>query len=432
MIASMDVQRTIVEASPRKLDKILAQKVSRAYGAVSTPIEIVELMIKISGVSRFSDLKILEPGAGFCDFSSAIKRMHPRAKIAGVEINPEIYEKAREMFPEFQLHLADFLLWDTEQRYDLIIGNPPYGIVGHSSHYPIHVLRAQKDLYKQRFKTWYGKYNVYGAFIEKGIELLAPGGRLVYIVPATWMILEEFKLLRKFLSLSGKLRVFYLGEKVFLGRNVSTVIIRLDIGNPGQLVLFDLSDLRTGRICYKANNYKGELIRFEDDFTRGFQPNSVNLGELFEMRFAARSPEVKEHPAVEQAQVNRLVPVLTGRNLRRGSIDYTNCYSGLWMPKERAGDLREWYRLPRIVVGHTKGGRVIAAVEKRGYPWHEEIHLLPKNPRLDLMEICEYLNSDAVQTYMKTLYREITPHVTITQLELLPVPKSFAHITQGT
>ncbi|MGB9601849.1 MAG: Eco57I restriction-modification methylase domain-containing protein [Limisphaerales bacterium] len=92
------------------------------------------------------------------------------------------------------------------------MGNPPYGIPSPSNHYTIKIDTKIKEKYKSQYKTWYGKYNVYGAFIEKSIKLLKQEGQLIFIVPATFMILDEFKKLRLFLSENGDVKLIYLGS----------------------------------------------------------------------------------------------------------------------------------------------------------------------------------------------------------------------------
>ncbi|WP_440310656.1 Eco57I restriction-modification methylase domain-containing protein, partial [Klebsiella pneumoniae] len=72
--------------------------------------------------------------------------------------------------------VADFLLWEPGEGFDLILGNPPYGIVGDGSKYPIHVLKEVKGAYKRVLSTWKGKYNLYGASLEKWVRLLKEGG----------------------------------------------------------------------------------------------------------------------------------------------------------------------------------------------------------------------------------------------------------------
>lgn len=404
-----------------KLDEILERNVWKTYGAVTTPVEIIDLMLTLSGVEKWEVLEILEPGSGLCDFSARIYSHHPNNEFTGIEVNPEIYNKAKVLYPQFNLILSDFLLWKTKAKYDIVIGNPPYGIVGDKSHYPIHALKGKKSSYKKASTTWFGKYNIYGAFIEKGVNLVKNTGRLIYIVPATFMILDDFKILRKFLSASGRVKVFYLGPKRFKQKTVSTAILIVIKGLQG-IELYEVQQLKNMVKCYEKDNYQGEIVRFDTLETRAFEENTVPLGQIFDIHFAARSPEVKKHNSVSKEPSNGLVPILTGRNLHSGWIDYNQCYSGYWMPKEIAPSLRQYYGLPHLVVGHTKAGKVVSAIDSGGYPWREEMHLLPKVESVDIAMIAQYLNSEEVQQYMRTLYKDITSHVTITQLRLLPIP----------
>jgi adenine-specific DNA-methyltransferase len=403
-----------------KLDEILQRDIWKTYGAVSTPAEIIDFMFEVSGVEKWQGLKILEPGCGFCDFLSRIYTRYPSNDFTGIEVNREVYDMIVGLYPHFTLRFSDFLLWDTAERYDLVIGNPPYGIIGDKTHYPIHVLKGKKVSYKKLSSTWYGKFNIYGAFIEKGLKLLKDKGRLVFIVPATFMILDDFKFLRKLLAVSGRVKVFYLGPRMFKGKSVSTAVLAVCKGLTG-IELYEVGGLKKIIQCYSSDTYDGSIIRFDSPETRHFEEETQPLVDLFSFHFAARSPEVKRHPLVSQEPKEGLVPVLTGRNLHAGWIDYDHSHSELWMPREAAPSLRSFYAFPHIVVGHTKGGKLVAAVDKQCYPWREDIHLVPKVNGLDLDEITLYLNSEHVQQYMHMLYKDITPHVTITQLKQLPI-----------
>jgi len=394
----------------------------KRYGAVSTPREVVRFMLKVSGIEKWEGLNILEPGCGFYDFSREIYCENPSNTFTGVEVNPEIYEIINKIFP-FRTILADFLLWETDERFDLVIGNPPYGIPG-SKRYPIQVTPEIKEKYKRLYETWRGKYNVYGLFIEKGIKLLKEGGRLVFIVPCTFMILDEFLKLRRFLAKTGEVKIYYLGEKVF-DKNVTVCVLiiiksrRLE----GRLGLYEVKDLKDIVTWYEKEGWAGEIIRFENEETKKFEEGKSLLQDLFEFHFAARSIEYYRSPEVSREPKPGYVCVLKGDNLHQNWIDYENCYTNLWVPKSSVGKFRWFYTIPHIVVGHTKGGRIVAAVDERCYPWREEIHLIPKVPLSidEMRRIAEYLNLDEVQKYVKILYKEITPHITITQLRILPI-----------
>jgi len=389
----------------------------RALGAIATPSDLVNFMVSLAAPSR-PRVRVLEPACGDAPFLSAFaERYGSLHELVGVDIDPAAVEQARRRIPSATILEADFLLWQPSEPFDLIIGNPPYGIIGDASHYPIHVFKERKRLYKRRFQTWRGKFNIYGAFIEHAVRLLRPDGRLVFVVPATWLVLDDFVQLRRFLAREGCLDVYYMGRP-FPDRNVVAVVLVLERGKGG-LALYDGESRMP--VVWKAS-YGGELIRFETPEALAFERGGIPLGELVDVYFAARSPEIRRHPSVASEPGEGLVPILTGRNLKPGWIDYERCYSGLWMPREEAPSLRFFYAFPHIVVGHTKGARVVAARDERCYPWREEFHLVPKVSGLDEADLVQYLNSEPVQRYVRTLYREIVPHLTMTQLRRVPVP----------
>ncbi|GIV16700.1 MAG: modification methylase TthHB8I [Armatimonadota bacterium] len=392
----------------------------RAFGVVYTPRHLVDFMVHLAYPHRKA-CRVLEPACADAPFLASFAQHYGRGhELVGVEIDPEHLKHARWNVPQATFVEADFLLWDPRAQFDIVLGNPPYGIIGDASHYPIHVLKERKKLYRQRSRTWYGKFNIYAAFIEHAVELLAPDGRLVFVVPASWLVLDDFQRLRSFLAESGKLHVYYLG-KVFPKRNVSVVVLVVEKGGQGLLLYDGTEELKV----FKPE-YSGEMIRFETAEWLRFERRGIPLEELFEIHFAARSPEVRKHPAVVSESRPGYVPVLTGRNLHAGRIDYESGYSGLWMPRERAAELRSFYGFPHLVVAHTKGARVVCAYDERCYPWREEFHLVPKVGSPDPVAIMEYLNSDLVQHYVKQLYRDFVPHLTATMLKRVPVDRAVA------
>ncbi len=420
--------------------------IKKDWGIFFTPQWVVDFMINLIDESLFdlSNIKILEPACGICQFLFGIKKnknyIFEKATVKmGVEINKKVIEYIYEhnLAQDINIVHHDYLLWETKERFDAIIGNPPYGIPSLSEHYTIRVDNETKKRYKQIYETWYGKYNVYGAFIEKSIKLLKENGQLIFIVPATFMILDEFKKLRSFLAVQGKTEIIYMGNDVFKPEaDVTTVILRFikSKSEKNKLVLYDYINGNL-KIITKNNRWSGDIILFSTEFSKMVDEIcSFKLGDIYTIRISPRTPEIKHNRDVIKAgdiqNKKNLLPILNGRNLKIGKIIYKSL-TGYWIEKEKKTSLRKFFDKPHIVVGlgFRGDGQVGAAYDYKAYPWMGDVyHLLRKytltNMQFDLTdeEVVEFLNSEIIKKYVKDVFRNITYHFNITQLKMLPLP----------
>jgi len=426
--------------------KILTDKVKRIkkdYGIFFTPEPIVDFTVNLIDMKRLSgkrDISILEPACGLAQFLIGIKRNSPalfrKARLFGVEINHDIVSYLTNLNIKDDINLinADYLLWSTDERFDLIIGNPPYGIPSLSEHYTIRIDSATKQKYKDIYETWYGKYNVYGAFIEKSVKLLKPEGQLTFIVPATFMILDEFRRLRTFLASQGSAAIIYMGPDVFKPEaDVAAVILKFHKSRNSYLELLEYRDNRV-RLIKNYLNWQGEVIKFETNYSRKIEGiASGKLGDVYDIRISPRTPEIRHSPYIIKGGVpdkDNYLPLLNGRNLKCHKIIYDNL-TGYWIKKSEVKRLRGYFNTSHVVVGlgFRENGKVAAAYDEKSYPWMGDVyHLLKKsdlflgNFDLDEQETVDYLNSDYLRRYVKDVYREITYHLSITQLKNLPLP----------
>jgi len=390
----------------------------RTLGRILTPPSLVGFMVSLAEAPKGG--RILEPASAHAPFLRAFRETHGTGyRFHAVEVDP----LALDPPPWAEGHVADFLLWEPHETFHLILGNPPYGALGAGARLD----PKRRRLYRSRFATWHGRYNLYGAFLEKGVRLLAPSGMLVYVVPAGWMVLSEFRKLRAFLAREGETEVYYLG-RAFPGVKVVAAVVRFRKGGRG-LRLYDAEGpwFHSPVLLLEDPAWQGEMIRFPDPKALEMEKRGVPLGALFHLHFAARSPEIRSHPLTRTAPGPGLVPILTGRNLKPGEIDYETPHSGLYFPKEAAGLLKPFYATPHLVVGNTRHYRVVAAWDKRAYPWREEFHLLPRmGVKVDPEGLVAYLNGLEVQAYYRGLYREVVPHLTREMLLRIPVPRDLA------
>lgn len=113
------------------------------------------------------------------------------------------------------------------QSYNYVIGNPPYVSYG---------LRGAKAIDRQRYNELAAAYpgsaeyklSLYALFFERGVELLAPGGKLAYITPDSFLSGRYFSKLRSFLSQYAINSITLLEFTVFpdaaIGKGVITVL----------------------------------------------------------------------------------------------------------------------------------------------------------------------------------------------------------------
>ena len=74
-------------------------------------------------------------------------------------------------------------------RYDLVVGNPPYGRV-----------RLTPSLRDRFRRSLFGHANLYGVFTDLALRFAKPGGAIAYVTPTSFLAGEYFKALRGLLG----------------------------------------------------------------------------------------------------------------------------------------------------------------------------------------------------------------------------------------
>ncbi|BFI95976.1 MAG: Eco57I restriction-modification methylase domain-containing protein [Rhodanobacter sp.] len=187
-----------------------------ARGAVFTRTEIVEFILDLVGYTEdrpLATLRLLEPAAGHADFlvpvigrlvrsflayggklpkagtalADAIVAFdaHASSVIAGREViaaelqRHGVSTKIAANLAERWLRTDDFLATSLTGLFDFVVGNPPYV---RQELIPETLLAR----YRARFSTLYDRADLYVLFYERGLDVLAPGGKLGFICTDRW------------------------------------------------------------------------------------------------------------------------------------------------------------------------------------------------------------------------------------------------------
>ncbi|WP_437781258.1 Eco57I restriction-modification methylase domain-containing protein [Sorangium sp. So ce1097] len=197
-----------------------------AHGVVLTKPHVVSLILDLAGYTEDRDLaslSLLEPACGHGAFLvPAAERLIASARRHGrdardIESAIRSYDVARDHVDRARLAVAgalarlglplddarrlseawiahgDFLLTGQGRRFDAVVGNPPY----------IRIEQLSPELqeeYRERYSSLYDRADLYVAFIERGLDLLAPGGVLSFICADRWTLNRYGAPLRRMLS----------------------------------------------------------------------------------------------------------------------------------------------------------------------------------------------------------------------------------------
>lgn len=185
-------------------------------GAIFTRPEVVEFILDLVGYAPEADLynkSLLEPSFGSGEFLlAAVSRLLSSTEAArqrgvktppldgcirAVELHASSFAQTRAQVEELLvsggikaaeasrlaskwLAHSDFLLAPLPESFDFVIGNPPYV---RQELIPAALLRE----YRRRYATLYDRADLYIPFIERGLRLLKPGGKLSFICADRWM-----------------------------------------------------------------------------------------------------------------------------------------------------------------------------------------------------------------------------------------------------
>lgn len=231
---------------------------SKTMGQVFTPVSIVQFMLDNIGYTirnNILDKKIYEPSFGKGIFlfeivdrliESAVNKGMNKSNISamldsnvqGVEVDEDLFNQTIQFLSSHvetkgipapawtNLLCADALRVVHGQVFDFVVGNPPY-IRTHN------LTDEMRDNIGKFSLTSTGTPDMYVTFMEYGLSVMKPEGRLTYIVPNSWLKNTSQKDFREHLFREGLVESIhdYMSEKVFDNVGTYTAVVVLSESN---------------------------------------------------------------------------------------------------------------------------------------------------------------------------------------------------------
>jgi len=159
----------------KDITKQLTKKEKKDNGIYFTPPSTVIKNIRYLKKLNMNFERILEPSCGTGEFLNALSSQLPESSIVAVEKNTTIYDSLQNQSPEhIQIYNDDFITRNIDDKFNLIIGNPPYFVL------------KKKDVPSIYNDYYTGRPNIFIIFIIKSLSLLAEDGILSFVLPKSF------------------------------------------------------------------------------------------------------------------------------------------------------------------------------------------------------------------------------------------------------
>ena len=164
-------------------------KKNNSIGQIFTPDYAAEFMVKncIIFIKRKNrniseEFKVLEPSVGKGVFLKYLIN-NSFSNICAYEMDLSLKDTLLDSFPTIKFKFDNFLSSKISEKFDLIIGNPPY--LGQN--YNAEIFQEYVKKYPICSKYFVGNMDLFYFFVHLGIEKLKPGGLLSYITTNYWV-----------------------------------------------------------------------------------------------------------------------------------------------------------------------------------------------------------------------------------------------------
>ncbi len=183
-------------ALSKELTNKLTKEEKKNNGIYFTPPSCIHNNLNLLEPYMKTVKNVLEPSCGSCEYINALRKRFPHLNITGIELNKIIFESIQnnqnnqdnEDNQKNKFYNEDFLLFKTDTKYDLIIGNPPYFVI------------KKSDVNKKYYKYFDGRPNIFILFIIRSLELLNDNGILSFVLPKNFLNCLYYDNTRKYIN----------------------------------------------------------------------------------------------------------------------------------------------------------------------------------------------------------------------------------------
>ena len=327
--------------------KLISEATSeKLRGGFYTPEPIAEFVLRW-GINGSSDFDILEPSCGDGVFLEQLQKNSFKYKsITAIELNEEEAEKAEKIpLNNKQIINSDFHTYcnNTEKRFDLIVGNPPY------IRYQFFDRQQQveaEDIFIKAGLTYSKLTNAWVSFVVGSSLLLKDSGKIGFVLPAEILQVSFAKQLRNFIAhFYNKINIISFEKLVFPNIQQEVVLLlceknntdkhnieHIEVRDASDLKKLDLALLKSPqkKIDFKSNKWTFYFLEQDEiDFLEHIAENNSipTIGDFakVEVGITTGSNDFFTVPlsTVEEYDLQKFAKPMVGRSVQVNSVIFT-------------------------------------------------------------------------------------------------------------
>jgi hypothetical protein len=319
-------------------------------GQFFTPHFLVEKIFSIMDVQETDT--VLDPSCGIGNFFNFVKNKH---NCVGVDIDRDSIDVAQYLYPDVKLECIDFQYFNIKEKFDWIVGNPPYNLD-------------------------FGVYSSQHYFMKKSSKFLKPGGFLFFILPYSYL------------------------ENDWYANRIDEIIE--DLSFVGQVKL-DSNSFE----CYGVKSFKTKLMCFQkilkDEKNDSISFKYMSFGELHEKlkvlyekrkenkaRIFLELHKEKDSDSFQYKLAKYLYQIKTSKKVSGKYAEILNYYNEYL--EQKKPETMEWEEWNRIKITENK---VLAHAKRIIKKQHE-------NP-IDVVKLVKVKGGYKYKPYSNKVYRMI-------------------------
>lgn len=403
----------------------------KATGTYYTPEKLVKkLNTKLFENKIIKNKKILDPCCGTGNFLLNLPEHISFNQIYAMDIDSEsTYIAKLNMAIKYNIHdtkklnehisTNNFLKFDTDEKYDFILGNPPWGY---------NFSNDEKKYLTSRYYSAFGNnIESFDLFIEKSKDLLNKNGIISFILPEALLNVKSHYKIREIILNNFDIKYLeYLGN-AFDGVQCPSIIISLTLtnkklstknlevkNNKANFSIETERDISADYFSFTTNDYEYKIIKKINNLQKVFFLKNNSL-------FALGIVTGDNNKYISSKKTKNNEMIVRGKDIYKYKYHNTEEYIDFIPEQYQQVAPTEYYRTnPKLLYRFISNKLVFAYDDKQTLSLNSCNILIPTIKNVNIKYIMAILNSTIAQFYFDKNFNSIK--ILRSHIESIPIP----------